>query len=46
VETGQLLPKAREHLAVLERLCPQGCEEREDLKKANRGSPGHAQGRL
>jgi len=33
VETGQL-PKAREHLAVLERLCPQGCEEREDLAKA------------
>lgn len=33
VETGQL-PKAREHLAVLERLCPQGCEEREDLVKA------------
>jgi len=34
VETGQLLPKAREHLAVLERLCPQACEEREDLEKA------------
>lgn len=33
VETGQL-PKAREHLAILERLCPQGCEEREDLAKA------------
>lgn len=33
VETGQL-PKAREHLAVLERLCPQGCEEREDLANA------------
>ena len=33
VETGEL-PKAREHLAVLERLCPQGCEEREDLAKA------------
>jgi tetratricopeptide (TPR) repeat protein len=32
-ETGQL-PKAREHLAILERLCPQGCEEREDLMKA------------
>ena len=27
-------PKAREHLAVLERLCPQGCEEREDLREA------------
>jgi tetratricopeptide (TPR) repeat protein len=33
VETGQL-PKAREQLAVLEKLCPQGCEEREDLEKA------------
>jgi tetratricopeptide (TPR) repeat protein len=33
VETDQL-PKAREHLATLERLCPQGCEEREDLAKA------------
>lgn len=33
VETGQL-PKAKEHLAVLAKLCPQGCEEREDLAKA------------
>jgi tetratricopeptide (TPR) repeat protein len=33
VETGQLA-KAREHLATLERLCPQGCEERDDLAKA------------
>ena len=33
VETGDL-PKAREQLAVLARLCPQGCEEREDLEKA------------
>jgi Flp pilus assembly protein TadD len=33
VETGQL-PKAQEHLATLERLCPKGCEEREDLAKA------------
>lgn len=33
VETGQL-PKAREHLAILVRLCPLGCEEREDLEKA------------
>jgi Flp pilus assembly protein TadD len=33
VETGQL-PKAREQLAVLEKLCPQGCEEREDLEHA------------
>jgi Flp pilus assembly protein TadD len=33
VETGDL-PKAREQLAVLTKLCPQGCEEREDLEKA------------
>jgi Flp pilus assembly protein TadD len=33
VETGQL-PKAKEHLAILEKLCPRGCEEREDLAKA------------
>ena len=33
VETGQL-PKAREQLAILVKLCPQGCEEREDLAKA------------
>lgn len=33
VETNRL-PKARAHLAILERLCPQGCEEREDLEKA------------
>jgi len=33
VETGDL-SKAREQLAVLARLCPQGCEEREDLEKA------------
>lgn len=33
VETNRL-PKAKEHLAILERLCPQGCEEREDLEKA------------
>jgi Flp pilus assembly protein TadD len=33
VETGQL-SKAREHLAVLQRLCPGGCEERDDLAKA------------
>ena len=30
VETGQM-SKAREHLGILEKLCPQGCEEREDL---------------
>jgi tetratricopeptide (TPR) repeat protein len=33
VEMGDLA-KAREQLAVLTRLCPQGCEEREDLEKA------------
>jgi tetratricopeptide (TPR) repeat protein len=33
VETGNL-PKAREQLAVLMKLCPQGCEEQEDLEKA------------
>jgi tetratricopeptide (TPR) repeat protein len=33
VETGDL-PKAREQLAALEKLCPRGCEEREDLEKA------------
>jgi tetratricopeptide (TPR) repeat protein len=31
-ETGQL-PKAREQLAILVKLCPDGCEEREDLAK-------------
>ena len=33
VETGDLV-KAREQLAVLTQLCPQGCEEREDLEQA------------
>jgi tetratricopeptide (TPR) repeat protein len=33
VETGQL-PKAQEQLGILVNLCPQGCEEREDLEKA------------
>jgi tetratricopeptide (TPR) repeat protein len=33
VDTGQLA-EAREHLATLERLCPQGCEERDDLAQA------------
>jgi len=32
-ETGDL-PKAREQLAVLAKLCPRGCEEREDLERA------------
>lgn len=33
VKTGDLA-KAREQLAVLVKLCPNGCEEREDLEKA------------
>jgi len=33
VETGNM-EKAKEQLAVLNRLCPGGCEEREDLQKA------------
>jgi Flp pilus assembly protein TadD len=33
VETGNL-DKANEQLAALQRLCPDGCEEREDLQKA------------
>jgi Flp pilus assembly protein TadD len=33
VETGQLR-NAREQLAALAKLCPQGCEEREDLERA------------
>jgi len=32
------LPKARERLAVLEKLCPGGCEEREDLQRAIAGA--------
>jgi len=32
-ETGNLA-KAREQLATLVRLCPRGCEEREDLQRA------------
>jgi tetratricopeptide (TPR) repeat protein len=32
VDMGDL-PKAREQLAILTKLCPQGCEEREDLEK-------------
>src|SRR3954462_12015554 len=33
VETGNI-EKAREELAILAKLCPSGCEEREDLQKA------------
>jgi tetratricopeptide (TPR) repeat protein len=38
VETGDL-SKAREQLAVLEKLCPQGCEEREDLENVLASAP-------
>lgn len=37
VETGQP-QKAREQLAILVRLCPRGCEEREDLERALRAA--------
>ena len=33
VETGNLA-KAKEQLAILAKLCPSGCEEREDVQKA------------
>jgi len=33
VETGEMA-KAREHVVLLQKLCPQGCEELEDLEKA------------
>jgi tetratricopeptide (TPR) repeat protein len=33
VETGQI-DKAKEQLAALSKICPSGCEEREDLEKA------------
>jgi Flp pilus assembly protein TadD len=33
VETGNV-EKAKEQLAILAKLCPGGCEEREDLQKA------------
>jgi tetratricopeptide (TPR) repeat protein len=33
VETGNM-DKAKEQLAILTKLCPGGCEEREDLQKA------------
>jgi protein involved in temperature-dependent protein secretion len=33
VESGNL-EKAKEQLAILAKLCPGGCEEREDLQKA------------
>jgi Flp pilus assembly protein TadD len=33
VETGNM-EKAKEQLAILSKLCPNGCEEREDLQQA------------
>jgi tetratricopeptide (TPR) repeat protein len=36
VQTGNM-EKAKEQLAILTRLCPSGCEEREDLQKAISG---------
>jgi Flp pilus assembly protein TadD len=39
VERGELA-KAREHVVLLRKLCPQGCEELEDLEKAIAGAPG------
>ena len=33
IENGDL-PKAQQNLAALVKLCPDGCEEREDLEKA------------
>jgi Flp pilus assembly protein TadD len=33
IETGNI-EKAKEQLAILAKLCPGGCEEREDLQKA------------
>ncbi len=37
VETGQL-DKAREHVVLLRKLCPDGCEELADLEQAIAGS--------
>ena len=37
VETGQL-EKAKENMARLQKLCPAGCEELEDLEKAVNGA--------
>ena len=38
VETGDM-PKAKEQLAALTKLCPNGCEELDDLKAAIAGKP-------
>ena len=42
VELGQL-DKAKANLAKLATLCPQGCEEREDLEKAIAAAPTKTQ---
>ncbi len=44
VELGQI-DKAKANLARLVRLCPQGCEEREDLEKAI-AAPTHGEDQL
>lgn len=41
VQRGELA-KAREHVVLLRKLCPQGCEELEDLEKAIAEAPGGA----
>jgi tetratricopeptide (TPR) repeat protein len=33
------MPKANQHLAILEKLCPSGCEELDDLRKAIAAGP-------
>ena len=38
VETGQV-EKAREHVVLLKKLCPSGCEELEDLEQAIAAAP-------
>jgi tetratricopeptide (TPR) repeat protein len=38
VETGQI-EKARENVALLKKLCPNGCEELEDLEQAIAAAP-------
>src|SRR5882672_12512005 len=38
VETGEI-DKARENVAVLQKICPSGCEELADLQEAIAGAP-------
>ena len=45
VERGEMA-KAREHVSVLTRLCPAGCEELEDFKSCNCPSRTRAQNQL